>query len=404
MLDVSPHYPVYGAAMPGTKAGKTETSGKKPGSEKAGKAAAGATLVYVGTYTGPNSKGIYLFRLQTEGLEVSQNITLAPLGLAAESASPSFLELDLRRRLLFAVNETDTFDGKATGAVSAFSIDPAGKLTLINQRPTKGTLPCHLVLDKDGRNLLVANYGSGSVAVLPVAEDGHLGEATDLVQHTGKSVNPERQKGPHGHGVTLDAANRIAFVCDLGLDKVLAYRFDSAAGKLTPHTPPFAACKPGSGPRHLVFRPDGRFAYVLGELDSSITVFAYDAAAGALKEVQRVSTLPESYDGPNTGAEIAVHPSGKFVYASNRGHDSVVLFAVDADKGTLAFVEEQGTGGKTPRHFGFEPSGKHLAIANQGSDSLLACRVDAGNGRLKPSGVFASAPTPVCVKFLPPKG
>jgi 6-phosphogluconolactonase len=381
---------------------KGERGGKGRGKGEAGDKA--PTLVYVGTYTGPNSQGIYLFRLQTENLEVSQNITLAPLGLAAVSASPSFLELDLGRRLLFAVNETDTFDGKATGAVSAFAIDPAGKLTLINQRPSMGTLPCHLVLDKDGRNLLVANYGSGSVAVLPVAMDGRLGSATAVVQHTGRSVNPDRQKGPHGHGVTLDAANHFAFVCDLGLDKVLAYRFDAAGGKLTPHSPAFAAVKPGSGPRHMVFRPDGRFAYVLGELDSTITVFAYDAGAGALTELQRISTLPESYDGPNTAAEIAVHPSGKFVYASNRGHDSVVLFAIEADKGTLAFVEEQGTGGKTPRHFGFEPSGKHLCIANQGSDSLLACRVDAGNGRLKPSGVFASAPTPVCVKFLPPRG
>jgi 6-phosphogluconolactonase len=365
-----------------------------------------ATLVYVGTYTGPkpkDGKGIYLFRLQTENLDVSQNITLVPLGLAVETANPSFLELDLRRRLLFAVNELETFEGKPGGAVSAFSIDAGtGKLTLINQRPSMGAGPCHLSLDREGKNLLVANYGGGSVAVLPVAADGKLGEVSSFIQHTGKSVNPERQKGPHAHGVTVDAANRFAFVCDLGLDKILVYKLDAQHGKLTPAEPPFVAVKPGSGPRHLVFRPDGRFAYVINELTSTVTAFAYDARTGQLKELQTLSTLPGYFDGLNTGAEIGVHPSGKFLYASNRGHNSVVLFGVDGDKGTLTFIEEQGTGGNKPRHFGIEPSAKHLAITNQDSHTVLACRIDAGNGRLKPSGVFASAPSPVCVKFLPP--
>jgi 6-phosphogluconolactonase len=365
-----------------------------------------ATLVYVGTYTNAaKSKGIYLFRLQTQNLEVSQNITLQPLGLAVESANPSFLEVDARRRLIFAVNELDTFEGKSTGAVSAFSIDPAsGKLSLLNQRPSRGAGPCHLVLDKKGKNLLVANYGSGSVVVLPVAADGRLGEATDFVQHSGKSVNPERQKGPHAHCVTLDPDNRFAFVCDLGLDKVLVYRFDADEGKLTPHERAFVSVKPGAGPRHLVFRPDGRFAYLLNEISSTVTAFGYDAKTGVLTEIQTLRTLPEHYDGPNSGAEIDVHPSGKFLYASNRGHNSVVLFEVHPDKGTLTYVEEQMTGGKKPRHFGIEPSAKHLAIANQDSDTVLVCRIDAGNGRLKPSGVFASAPTPVCVKFVPPPG
>jgi 6-phosphogluconolactonase len=361
------------------------------------------TLVYVGTYTKAKSKGIYVFRLQTSGLEVSQNIMLVPLGLAAESANPSFLELDMKRRLIFAVNEVDSFQGKATGAVSAFSIDPAtGKLSLLNQRPSGGTGPCHLVLDRAGKNVLVANYGSGSVAVLPVAADGRLGEPSEVVQHSGKSVHPERQKGPHAHCVTLDPENRFAFVCDLGLDKVMAYRFDAARGKLSANNPAFVATKPGAGPRHMVFRPDGRFAYVLNEMNSTVSAYAYDAKAGALKELQTLRTLPEHYDGPNSCAEIDIHPSGKFLYVSNRGHNSVVLFGVDGSAGTLTFVEEQGTGGKSPRHFGIEPSAKHLVIANQGSDSLLVCRIDAGNGRLKPSGVFAEAPLPVCAKFLPP--
>jgi len=368
-----------------------------------GNAATKDTLVYVGTYTGAKSKGIYLFKLQTENLEVSQNIRLVPLGLAAETPNPSFLELDPKRRLLFAVNEMDTFEGKPTGAVSAFSIDPVtGKLTLLNQRSSMGAGPCHLLLDRQGRNLLVANYGSGRVAVLPVQPDGRLGEATDFVQHIGKSVNPTRQKGPHAHGVTLDPANQFAFVCDLGLDKVMVYRFDAQRGKLTPNDPPFAQLKPGAGPRHMVFRPDGRFAYVINEINSTITAFGYDSKAGVLNELQSVSTLPGYWEGRNSTAEIGIHPSGKYLYGSNRGHESVVLFSVDPDKGTLTFIEDQATGGKKPRHFGIEPSGKHLAIANQDSDTLLICRIDAGNGRLKPSGVFAEAPSPVCVKFLPP--
>jgi 6-phosphogluconolactonase len=362
-----------------------------------------STLVYVGTYTGEKAKGIYLFKLQTENLEVSQNITLVPLGLAAQTPNPSFLELDRKRRLLFCVNETDQFEGKPTGAVSAFSIDPAtGKLTLLNQRPSMGAGPCHLVLDAQGRNLLVANYTSGSVAVLPVAADGRLGEATSVVQHTGKSVHPNRQQGPHAHCVTLDPANRFAFVCDLGLDKVLPYRFDAQQGKLTPHDPPFVQLKPGAGPRHLVFRPDGRFAYVINALNSTITAFAYDAHAGSLKELQTISTLPEHWEGNNTTAEVAVHPSGKFLFASNRGHESVVLFNIDPDKGTLTFVEEQGTGGRKLRHFGIEPSAKHMVIANQDSNTVLVSRIDAGNGRLKPSGVFTEVPSPACAIFLPP--
>jgi 6-phosphogluconolactonase len=353
------------------------------------------TLAYVGTYTKGKSKGIYVFRLQTQDLEVSQNITLVPLGLAAETPNPGFIELDARRRLLFAANDLREFEGKPSGAVSAFSVDAAtGKLVLLNQRPSMGAAPCYLVLDKDGRNLLVTNCIAGSVAVLPVAPDGRLGQATDVVQHPGKD--------PHTHGVTLSPDNRFAFACDMGLDRLMAYRFDSQKGKLTPATPAVIPVKAGSGPRHMVFRPDGRFAYLVGSKTSTLTVFAYDAKTGGLREVQTVSSLPESFEGKSSAAEVAVHPSGKWLYVSNRGHESVVLFTVDADKGTLTFVEEQGTGGKTPRHFGIEPSAKHLAIANQDTDTVLVCRIDAGNGRLKPSGVFAAVAAPACVKFLPP--
>jgi 6-phosphogluconolactonase len=361
---------------------------------------ADATLAYVGTSTG---KGIYVFRLQTRGMEVSQNITLVPLGLAAETPSPTFLELDPRRRLLFAVNQIDRFQGKASGAVSAFAVDAAtGKLKLLNQQPSMGTSPCHLTLNKQGTQLLVANCGSGSLAVLPVAADGRLGPATSVVQHAGKSVHPQRQTGPHVMAVALDPAQKLAFTADLGLDKVLGHRLDGT-GKAASAPASTAALKPGSGPRRIAFRPDGKFAYVLNELTSTVVAYAHDAASGGLRELQTLTTLPDYYDGPNSPGELGMHPSGKYLYVSNRGHNSVVLFAIDADKGTLAFVEEQGTGGKSPAHFGIEPSAKHLAIANQDSNTVLVCRIDAGNGRLKPSGVFASVPSPTCVKFLPPK-
>jgi 6-phosphogluconolactonase len=362
------------------------------------------TLVYAGTFTGAKQQGIYLFRLQTQNLEVSQNITLVPLGLAAETVCPTYFELDPRRRLLFAVNEVNEFEGKPNGAVSSFSINPkTGKLTLINQRPTLGPGPCYLVLDRTGKFLLVANYAGGSVAVLPVAADGTLGEATDFIQHRGHSINPERQPNPHAHCVTLDAANTFAFVCDLGCDKVFSYRFDAEHGKLTAADPAFTALKPGAGPRHMVFRPDGKFAYVINELDSTVTAFSYDLASSKLTEVQTISTRPPYYDGPNTAAEIDVHPSGKWLYASNRGHNSVILYSIDAVSGQLTYIEEQGTGGKTPRQFGIEPSAKHLVIGNQDSDTILVCRIDPDNGRLKPSGVFADSPQPACVKFLPPQ-
>lgn len=364
------------------------------------------TVCYVGTYTnGGKSKGIYAFRLETKNVEVSQNILLLPLGLAAESPNPSFLEVDLKRRLVFAANEVNTFEGKPSGAVSSFAIDAAtGRLKFINQVGCGGTGPCHVVLDRTGKNLLVANYGSGSVAVIPVAADGRLGAATTMIQHTGKSVDPQRQKGPHAHCTTLDPANKFAFVCDLGLDKLVAYRFDAQNGKLTAEESLTVATKPGAGPRHMAFRPDGKFAYVINEMNSTVTAYAYDAGTGKLNELQTESSLPPSFEGKNSGAEIAVHPSGRWLYVSNRGNDAIVLFDIDARTGRISFTEEQNTGGKTPRHFSLQPGARHLAVANQNSDTLLVCRIDEGNGRLKPSGVTAACPAPVCIIFVPPAG
>jgi 6-phosphogluconolactonase len=257
-------------------------------------------------------------------------------------------------------------------------------------------------LDKTGRNVIVANYSSGNVAVLPVAADGRLGEATSVVQDTGKGPNLQRQKGPHAHCAALSPDNRFAFVCDLGTDKVMIFQFDAEHGKLTPNDPPFASVPPGAGARHMVFHPNEKFAYVINEMGSSITTFAYDARAGALKELQTLSTLPANYAGQSTAAEIAILPSGRFLFASNRGHDTVAQFAVDSKNGTLHWITEQNSGGKTPRHFGIEPLGRSLVICNQDSDTLMMCGVDAENGRLNPSDKLTYAPAPVCVVFLPP--
>jgi 6-phosphogluconolactonase len=364
------------------------------------------TLCYVGTFTRTGtSKGIYLFRLENAaGNPASASQTrLVPLGLAAETINPAFLAVDAKRRLIFSANGTESFEGKKTGVVSAWSVDPrSGKLTLINQQPALGMNPCHLVLDKAGRNLIVANYASGSVTVVPVAADGRLGEPTSSVQHEGSSIHPQRQQGPHAHCVTLDPENKFAFICDLGLDKILAYRFDAASGKITPADPAFTATKPGAGPRHMAFRPDGKFAYLINEMNSTVTVFAYDAATGALQEIQTTSALPPDHQGRNSSSEIDVHPSGRWLYVSNRGHDSVVLFDIDPTHGTLTYKAAQSSAGKTPRHFGFTPDAKHLVVGNQETGTLLTCRIDEQSGRLTPLEGLPEVPQPACIVFLPP--
>jgi 6-phosphogluconolactonase len=349
------------------------------------------TLVYVGT-RGSEGAGIHLFRLQSAGTEVFQNVTLVPLGLAATASNPTFFELDSRRRRLFTVSEVEEFQGQPSGAVSAYAIDDTGKLTLVNQRASMGTRPCHLSLDKDARHVLVANCGAGRIAVFPIAADGQLGAAADSEASPGQSTVC----------VTLDPASRFAFVCDAAADTIAVYRFDAERGQLTIDPAGSILLAPGTGPRGMTFRPDGRFAYVLNSKSSTVTAFAYDESGGTLTKVQTVSTLPEYFDGPNRGGELHMHRTGKWLYASNVGHNSIVLFTIEVEKGTLSFVEEQGTGGKTPVHFGIEPSSKHLAISNTDSNTVLASRIDEGNGRLKPSGVFASVSSPAGIRFLPP--
>jgi 6-phosphogluconolactonase len=376
----------------------------------AGRAAEGASpaaagkraehvLVYVGTYTGGQSKGIYSFRLDLASGQVT------PGGVTTGVVSPSFLAIHPSGRFLYAANEVGNFAGKKSGSVSAFAIEAeTGNLTFLNRQPSGGAAPCHLVVDRSGRNVLVANYTGGSVAVLRVGEDGRLGKTTAFVQHRGSSVHPRRQKGPHAHSINLDASNRFSFVADLGLDRVLVYRFDAAGGTLAPHETASVSVAPGAGPRHFAFHPDGRHAYVINELNSTVTAFAYRAEDGTLKELQTVSTLPAGFDGRNTTAEIQVAPGGKFLYGSNRGHDSIAVFAIDPGRGTLTCVEHESTGGKTPRNFGIDPTGAYLLAANQNSGTVVLFRIDSRTGRLEPTGGIIRVPQPVCVKFLRPAG
>jgi 6-phosphogluconolactonase len=354
--------------------------------------------VYIGTYTsGGASRGISLLELDLATGE------LTPRGLAAEAVNPSFLALDPTRRFLYAVGEIDQFGGQRTGSVSAFAIDrSSGTLSLLNQQPSHGQGPCFLTVDRGGKNVLVANYGSGSVACLPIVAGGRLGPATSFLQHEGASVDPQRQKGPHAHSVNLDAANRFAVVADLGLDKLMIDRFDAEHGTLTPGDPPFARVAPGAGPRHFAFHPDGRHAYVINEMHCTVTAFDYDPERGSLGEVQTLSTLPEGVQGKNLStAEVQVHPSGRFLYGSNRGHDSIAIFAIDATTGRLRAVGHQPTQGKTPRNFGIDPTGRYLLAANQDSGTVIVFRIDPQSGQFEPTGHSADVPKPVCVKFAP---
>ncbi|MGA2772325.1 MAG: lactonase family protein [Bryobacteraceae bacterium] len=350
--------------------------------------AKGEWLAYIGTYTRPPSQGIYAWRFQAASGK------LTPLGLAAETSNPTFLAVDPNQRFLYAANEDKA------GTISAFAIDPAtGQLKLLNRVPSRGSGPCHVAVDPGGKWVFAANYNSGSVAAFPVREDGTLGEATGFVQHVGSSVNAQRQSGPHAHSANVSPDGRWLLVADLGLDQILSYRVDAVKGTLSAGDPPFTKVAPGSGPRHLAFGRDGRFAYAINEMLSTVTVFRYNSAHGSLDELQTAPVTPEGYTGPKSSAEIAVDPSGKFLYGSNRGDSTIAVFRIDGDKGTLTAVERVSTQGKTPRNFAIDPSGAFLFAANQDSGNVVVFRVDPATGRLTPTGNVLEVASPVCVVF-----
>jgi 6-phosphogluconolactonase len=357
----------------------------------------GKYLFYVGTYTqdGSTSKGIYAYRYVAATQEVTS------LGLAAETTNPSWVALHPNGRFLYAVNEVQNYNGPNSGGVSAFSVDRAtGKLTFLNEVASRGADPCYITVDQSGKYVLVANYTGGSIAAFPISDDGKLGNASAFVQHTGHGLNPKRQEAAHAHSIDLSPDERFAFVDDLGLDQLLVYKFDKSKGSLKPNNPPFAKLDAGAGPRHFALHPSGKFAYVVSELASTVTAFSIDLKAGMLHRSQSISTLPDDFKGENDDAEIRMHPSGKFLYASNRGHDSIAVFAIDSSKGTLTPIEHTPTGGKTPRSFEIDPTGTLLFAENQQSNNIVIFHIDEKTGKLTPTGKVLEVGQPVCVKFL----
>jgi 6-phosphogluconolactonase len=369
-----------------------------PISEASAKSDSQSFIVYIGTYTHTESKGIYAYRFTPSTGEI------VSLGLAAETAHPSYLLVHPNHRFLYAVNEHES-KTEPGNTVSAFAMDTkTGKLRFLNRVSSKGIGPCHIAIDKTGKFLAVGNFGSGSVATLPIHSDGSLGEASAFIQHVGKSVDPVAQAGPHAHCVAFSPDNRFLVVADRGLDKIMVYRFDHSTGALEPNDPPFVATKPGEGPRHLAFNPNGKYLYVITELKSNLITFEYDAAHGSLKEVQSISALPAGFSGRSSSAEIQVDRTGKFVYGSNRGDESIGVFAIDPGNGTLTPVEFDSTQGKTPRNFSIDPTGDYLIAANQNSATVVVFRRDQATGKLTPTGqILKEATEPSCVTFVASK-
>lgn len=359
-------------------------------------------LTYIGTYTRSmpfveaKSEGVYIYRLNVMTGQLTHQSTVPGL------QNPSFLALSPSRKFLYSVNEIDDKDGQKSGGVTAFARDlETGELTYLNDQISGGAAPCHLIVDSTEKFVLAANYTGGSVCVMPIQPDGSLGEMCEFIQHEGASmVNPQRQEKAHAHSINLDNSNRFAYVPDLGLDKVMIYNFDNATGKLKPNMQPFIDMAPGAGPRHFDFHPNGKVAYVINELGNTITACSFDSETGNLSELHSVPTLPSGFDDENTTADIHVHPSGKFVYGSNRGHNSIASFKVDQKTGKLTAIGHTSTQGETPRNFGIDPSGQILLAANQDTSSIATYFIDQTSGTLAPTGFVTNVPTPVCIKML----
>ncbi len=368
--------------------------GKKKSKQKASR----TVRVYVGTYTGGKSKGIYQFIFDTK------KGTAGKVSLAAATPSPSFVALHPAGKVLYAVNETAMWEGKEnSGGISSFAIDAgSGKLELMNQQPTRGAHPCHLVVDGAGRNVLVANYTGGSVIGLPLDQDGCLGEATAFRQHEGSSLLKPRQAAPHAHSINIDPSGRFAVAADLGMDQVLVYRFDPSKGALVPHKPTGTKVVPGAGPRHFSFHPNGKFGYVINEINMTVTAFAWDGKAGTLTEIQTLSTLPpgEKVGKGMSTAEVRVSVRGKFLFGSNRGHNTIVSYRINSKTGKLTYVGNYDTGGKTPRNFGLAPGGRFLLAENQDSGTIHVLKIDRRSGKLTATGTVITVPSPVCVRTL----
>lgn len=356
-------------------------------------------LVYVGTYTSGKSKseGIYIYKLDMETGALNHFSTVAGV------VEPSYLTIDKHKRFLYAVNETVEFEGEKSGAVSAFAIDKKnGNLAFLNKQSSRGGAPCFITTSENGKFVLVANYAGGNVSVFPVEKDGRLSPFVELSQHSGSGPKTDRQEAAHAHSINLDRNNRFAFAADLGIDKLMIYSFNSQTGKLKPNPEqPFYQTKAGAGPRHFTFHQNGKFAFLINELDLTVTSLSYDEKLGTLKEIETVPTLPPNASAAGaTCADIRVSPNGKFLYGSNRGHNTIVSYRIKENTGRLEHVEHVSTQGKKPRNFAIDPSGKFLLVANQDSDNIVVFRVDEKNGKLRPTGFSAQVPTPVCLKLI----
>lgn len=353
------------------------------------------SIVYAGTYTGDGSKGIYtcIFNHNNGQLKISNTTS----GIE----NPSYLALDSLNRHLYAVSEIGKFKGEESGAVYAYSINArSGTLKHINKQATNGAHPCYIALDKSDTNVLIANYTGGNVSVLPIRPgDQGLMEASDTRQHKGSGPNKERQQSPHAHSIKLTPDGKHALSADLGADKLMFYRFDPIKGELSPADQPSVDIKPGAGPRHFDFHPNGTWLYVINELNATITVLSYDATNEQISKIQTVPTIPSNFTGSNKCADIHVHPSGNYLYGSNRGHDSIVAYKINQDKGTLELIQHQSTQGKTPRNFVIEPTGNYLLAANKDTNNVVVFSINKDTGELKPTGNELEIPSPVCLRF-----
>lgn len=360
-----------------------------------GAGSAAERTVYMGTFTGSGSRGIYTCRFDTtSGALRVAGTTMTP--------SPSFLTLDPSGRFLYSVNEVNEYEGKPSGAVSAFAVDRGtGALRLLGQQPSGGAGPAYVAVDRARRFVLIANYAGGTAAVLPVRADGGLEPPKQVIQDTGSGPVRNRQEKAHVHSITLDPAGRFALVADLGIDRLLVFRFDDRTGALTPAAEPWAQLPPGTGPRHVAFGAGGTHVYLVGELASNITAFHYDPATGSLHSFQTESILPADFHGENTAADVHLTPDGRFLYASNRGHDSIAVFAVDRGTGRLTLVQHHPSGGQIPRNFGIDPSGRFLLAAHQKTGNVVTHRIDPRTGRLSATGQVIEIPSVVCVHFAP---
>jgi 6-phosphogluconolactonase len=353
-------------------------------------------LVYVGTYTSGESKGIYNLELDLRTGELSEP------ELAAEVINPSFLAIHPSQSYLYSVNEISDYQGQKTGSVTAFRIElESGKLHMLDTISSGGTGPCYITTDRKGEFALVANYGGGSVSSIDIQPDGSLGRTISVIQHEGSSVDESRQKRPHAHSIQLDQTQKFALSADLGTDDLFVYRFNSEKGILTPHTIPSISLPPGSGPRHFSFHPVEPYIFILNELNSTVTVVQH-SEFNSFKQLQEISTLPGRSEIKNYPAEILVHSSGKFLYASNRGHDSIACYKIHRDSGRIETIGFTPTGGKTPRNFAIDPTGRFLIAANQNSSNIVIFHIDQKTGTLTNSGNSAAIPSPVCIRFFNP--